>query len=314
MTRATRTLADEYANALRECLTGSGEAVLQKAYELGRQALVEGQSLLDLVSRHHAVLQQELQHTCPGLRDSRPFEAAQTFLAESLSTIEMAHREFQEAVSAHRLLNQRLEEEIRRVAHALHDDAGQVLVAVHLALHQVACDHPSVRDRIQEVRGQLDEVEQHLRRLSHELRPALLDDLGLLAALEDLARGVSARTGIAIEVDGDRTRRLPALVETALYRIVQEALTNAARHASPAHVWVSVSPDADGVRCRVQDDGVGFDAEAAVGKGLGLVGMRERLGAVGGRLTIRSTPGHGTQLTIHIPAGVDDADTGLAGG
>jgi len=319
MTRNLQTLADEYATALQGCLESSSEASLQSAYELGRRALVEGLSLLELVSQHHAVLQQALHRDHPGVRESSAaFEAAQTFLAESLSTVEMAHREFQDAIIALRHLNQRLEDEVRRVAHALHDDAGQLLVAVHLALHELAREHPPAAESIGEVRRQLDEVEQRLRRLSHELRPTILDDLGLVPALEELARGVALRTGIPIEVEGLRDGRLPSHVETAVYRIVQEALTNATRHGSPSHIWVSVDLGPDGLRCQVRDNGMGFDPQAvlerATGRGLGLIGMRERLNTLEGSLTIRSAPGHGTQLLIHIPEGVGDADPSSARG
>jgi signal transduction histidine kinase len=305
-------LAEDYAAALQDYLSDGGETALHRAYELGRRAMVEGLSLLELVSLHHGALAQALRHGSPGGEQARLFEAAQTILTESLSPFEMAHREFREAVAALRQLNQMLEEEARRIAHALHDEAGQLLVSVHLAIDQVARDLPlPARSRLRDVRGLLDEIEGHLRRLAHELRPTILDDLGLLPALEFLARGVSARTGITIEVDGPIDCRLPPRVEIALYRIVQEALTNATRHAQPTRVSVHVSHEPGRVACTVRDDGVGFDGVAVMGRaghGLGLAGMRERLSALGGQLGIDSGLGQGTRLTIQIPLEENDGD------
>ena len=317
MTTAAQSLAEEYAAALHDFLAGAGEAALHRAYELGRRAIVDGLSLLELVSLHHRALAQVVTGAAPGGSDARVFEAAQTFLAESLSSFEMTQREFREAVAALRRLNQTLEEEAQRIARALHDDAGQLLVSVYLALDEVARDlRPRERNRLKEVRGLLDEVERHLRRLSHELRPPILDDFGLLPALEFLAQGVSARTGIPIDVEGPKDRRLPRPVETTLYRVVQEALTNATRHARPSRVKVSVRRETEGVRCAVLDDGTGFDAAAILngraGRGLGLMGMRERLSAAGGQLAIDSTPGRGTELTICIPLEAIDADSGTS--
>jgi signal transduction histidine kinase len=172
------------------------------------------------------------------------------------------------------------------------------------------------RERLKKVRGPLDEIEKHLRRLSHELRPTVLDDLGLLPALEFLAQGVGARTGTPITVEGPRTPRLPSPVEIALYRVVQEALRNATKHARASRVDVRLFVETDGIRCSVRDDGRGFDVAAVLdrkgARGLGLIGMRERLTALGGELCIDSSPGRGTEIRITLPMGDDDVDTGLA--
>ncbi|TMA40563.1 MAG: hypothetical protein E6J81_19745 [Deltaproteobacteria bacterium] len=159
--------------------------------------------------------------------------------------------------------------------------------------------------RLEEVRDLLDRIEGELRRLSHELRPTMLDDLGLLPALQFLAEGVAKRTGLSVEVRGSTHGRLPPAVETALYRIAQEALTNAVRHAHPAHVKIQLQREARAVRCSVSDDGVGFDAATALehrgGPGLGLVGIRERLDPLRGRLQITSPPGRGTRVHVAVP-------------
>ena len=315
-------LAQEYAAALAEHLDGAAEVTLHRAWTLGRRAVTESHDLLELVSLHHDALQQWLEQQMPAVggvasgAEWQTFASAQGFLAEALAPFEMAHRQFQEAAVALRNLNQMLEEEARRIARSLHDDAGQLLVSVYLALDAVAQGDPDLRDRLKSVRSLLDEVEKHLRRLSHELRPLILDGLGLLPALEFLAQGVSARTGIAIEVQGPEDVRLPPPVETALYRIVQEALTNAARHAHPQQVRVTVAHEPARVTCVVRDDGAGFEPRAVPdGRlGLGLVNMRERINALGGRMDISSTLGCGTELMIEIPLEEDDAVPGPSRG
>ncbi|HZM17276.1 MAG TPA: ATP-binding protein [Candidatus Krumholzibacteria bacterium] len=307
MKTAVPTLAQEYADALAEHLEGAEEVTLHRAWALGRRAVTEGHDLLDLVSLHHDALRQWLGRP-QGIPMPPDLASAQTFLAEALSPFEMAHRQFQEAVVALRGLNQMLEEEARRIAQGLHDDAAQLLVTVYLALDAVMQEEPRLRPRLREVRSLLDGVEQHLRRLSHELHPSILDGLGLVPALEFLVEGVSQRTGIPIEVEGPLENRLPIPVETALYRVVQEAVTNATRHAQPQRVQISIAREASAVTCSVRDDGAGFDTGAVQGanRGLGLVSMRERIHAVGGRLQLHSSPGSGTELVIQIPLEVDD--------
>jgi signal transduction histidine kinase len=196
------------------------------------------------------------------------------------------------------------EEEARRIAHELHDETGQILAALHIALDELVRevpDHPAAFRRLHE---ELDRVEAQLRRLSRELRPTMLDDLGLAAALEWLAQGVSERAGVEIAVTAPEHRLAPA-VETALYRIVQEALSNAVRHARPRHIAVEVREEGAQIRAEVRDDGRGFDVAAVWAprgeRGLGLIGMRERAEALGGSVEIRSVPDQGTQLCAVIP-------------
>ena len=312
MTTSAQTLAQRYATALRNYLDGAGEAALHRAYELGRQAMTEDFDLLDLVSLHHRALERALKGERLD-KKARLFEGAQTFLSQSLSPFEMTQREFREAVTTLRRLNQMLEDEAGRIARSLHDDAAQILVSVYLALDEAARDlPPPARSRLKEVRDLLDEVEKQLRRLSHELRPPILDDLGLLPALEFLAQGVAARSGVSIDVNGRRDRRFPPAVEIAIYRVVQEALTNAIRHARPGRVTVSVRRSPGLARCEVRDDGAGFDPGAGLGRaahGLGLRGMRERLSAMGGQLIIDSAPKRGTKVSISIPLDGNDGDT-----
>jgi PAS domain S-box-containing protein len=433
---------DEYAAALQDYLSGGGEAALQRAYQLGREALAQGLGVLEFAAVHHQALAQILRAADGHLPQT--IATASQFMGESLSPFEMTHRGYREANAAleisekrYRLLfenandivfttdlagqftsmnrageeltgyrrdeaakitfasvvvpeslgmahemlrrkregevertqfeveiiardgrriplevhtallyqdgqpagvhgiardiserkqaeqaliqlNERLEDEAKRIAHALHDEAGQLLSSVHLALDEVTRDLPPAnRAHMANVKELLDQVEEELRRLSHELRPTVLDDLGLVPALEFLADRVAKRSGLVITVQEEvREERLPAFVETALYRSVQEALTNVMRHAKAKRVEIALQQGADTVQCTIQDDGVGFDVRAAQARrgdhGLGLVGIRERAGALGGTLTIRSTPGHGTTILITIPLERHDVVTDSA--
>jgi signal transduction histidine kinase len=245
------------------------------------------------------------------LRDSTPeetalmLEAGASFFAESLSPFEMTHRGFRDSNIALRHLNQTLEQEIKRIAHALHDEAAQLLASVYLALDEVAGNLPPAREHLLKVKGLLDLIEGQLRQLSHELRPTILDDWGLLPALKFLAEGVTARTGLFIKVEGESAPSLSPLLATTLYRIVQEALTNVTRHAKATQVKVTIQHELQTLRCSIKDNGVGFDVSSLSARtgerGLGLIGIRERLNSLGGSPSLLSTPGQGTELVITIP-------------
>ena len=202
-----------------------------------------------------------------------------------------------------RRLNHQLETEATRIAGALHDEAGQFLTAVHITLADVARDvDAACRDRLNEVRRHLDLVEERLRRVSHEVHPRVVEDLGLAEAVAFFAESFTHRTGVRVSVDSSIVSRYPLAVETLLYRVVQEGLTNVSRHARASNTTVTLSAGEDSVQCSIEDDGVGFDPPAAEGEGgLGLRLMRDRLDAVGGTLILRSTPGKGTHLRASVP-------------
>ena len=216
-----------------------------------------------------------------------------------------ADRDLLRALSVHRFQAQ--DEALRRIARELHDEAGELLTSVHLRLDQLTKTLPAARRRVREVRSLLDEVEQRLRRISHELRPIMLDDLGLVSALEHLAEGAASRTKAAIEVEANDVGRLSPAVETALYRIAQEALANALRHARAKRILIRVTRQVELVTLSVEDDGVGLDAfarekgSAARRKGLGLAGMRERAESLGGVLDLRAAPPHGLEVRVRVP-------------
>jgi signal transduction histidine kinase len=304
---------EEYRSALREYAAGGGEVALGQAYELGRRALEEQLSVVELASLHHHALIDLVRATEDKQQKEGLIRISAEFLAECVSPYEMAHRGFQDAVKALRQLNETLEEEIKRIAYAVHDEAGQLLVAVHLALAEVAMGMPEEQQaQFTRIKDLLNEVEKHLRRYSHELRPTILDDLGWIPAIRFLADGVSKRANLPIHIDATVSGRLPTAMETTLYRIVQEALTNAVKHAKASNVWIRAWREDFAQCCTIRDDGAGFKTRRGQGsprKGLGLVAMRERVSAVGGTLQIESRPGHGTEVSIRLPMEANDVNT-----
>src|SRR5207244_352394 len=195
----------------------AGEAALARGYELGREAAVEGLGVLEMAALHHEALRASVLPLAAFEARAKAAEAAQAFVMESLSPFEMTHRVARDANAALRRLNERLEEEAKRIAHTLHDEAAQLLASVHVALDGMARDlPPSARSRLEEMRDLLDRIEGELRRLSHELRPTMLDDLGLVPALQLLAQGVAKRTGLSVAVSGSPHGRLPPAVERAV--------------------------------------------------------------------------------------------------
>jgi signal transduction histidine kinase len=299
-------LEEQYTTALRAFLLEGGEVGLQQAYELGRQALGQGLGVLEMAGIYHKVLTAVLPQSSSPDEQARMRKTGQSFFMESLSAFEMAHRGFKEANMVLRGLNQKLEEEAKRIAHALHNEAGQLLASVYIALEEVTVNlSPEDRRSVQKVKELLDQIEAQLRRISHELRPTILDDLGLVPALEFLAEGVSLRSKMTIVVDSSVHERLPAQVETTLYRVVQEALNNVTKHAKATCASIHLQREEAMVRCSIQDNGTGFDPTPVLSggrqKGLGLVGMRERMEAISGTIAITSQPGQGTILSLTIP-------------
>jgi signal transduction histidine kinase len=305
---------DEYVALLHQYAAGGGEAALGRAYELGRRAITERKSLLEISSLHHQALQKLVRDAEDGKRRENLLRMSADFLAESLSPYELAHQAFHDSVKALRHLNETLEEEIKRIAYAVHDEAGQLLVAVHLALADLERDLPRPhKDQIGQIEELLNQIEGQLRRYSHELRPTVLDDLGWIAAIRFLADSVAKRVNLPIEVKAPFAGRLSRSTEVALYRLVQEGLTNASKHARASRVLIKVWRQDRMLCCCIQDDGVGFDLHAVQSegkrKGLGLIGMQERLNAIGGILSIDSARGRGTKILIRLPMENPDGDS-----
>jgi two-component system, NarL family, sensor histidine kinase UhpB len=312
--KSTNDIADLYTEALEHYLSGGGERALRAAYEAGRLALAGEVGLLDIAELHHAALCKMLPDGPGQAALSGRLSDASQFLAESLSAYEMAYRGYRDAISGLRRVNEALEQEVKRIAHAIHDEAGQLLVVVHLALADISRELPSaMQGKMNDVAVLLRQVEEQLRSLSHGLRPTILDDLGLVPAIRFLAEGVSKRFGLLIQVDSRLDLRLPAAIETALYRIIQEALNNITRHAAARNVWIALDRNAKKIDCSIRDNGVGFNVPTRCqergNRGLGLIGIQERLIAIGGTLHIESEPGSGTQLVITIPRESSNANS-----
>lgn len=213
-------------------------------------------------------------------------------------------REDEEALrSLSRRLVEAEENERRRIARELHDRVGQNLSALGINLDLMLQD--KTFDRLEDARGLVENTLQTIENVMSELRPPLLDEYGLAAALGGYAEQFSARTQIEVSVSesGGASRRLSAAASLALFRIGQEALNNIAKHSGAKNAQVSMVPTAGGVELSIADDGCGFDpAEAARRGRWGMSGMRERALAVGGHLSIQSTRGDGTSVHAWVPA------------
>jgi signal transduction histidine kinase len=224
---------------------------------------------------------------------------AEGFAVRASSAVELSQRVQRDAL---RRVVEAQELERRRVSRELHDETGQALTSILLGLKLVE----EAKDATQSdaARAELHELVvstlQDVRRLAVELRPKALDDFGLQAALEHVAQTFTEQIGIETDVEvslGDE-RLLPE-VETALYRLVQEALTNVVKHSRASHVSISLVRKAHSVSAVIEDDGVGFDNLTE--EGPGLVGMRERVGLLDGRLEVESRAGHGTTIVAEVP-------------
>jgi signal transduction histidine kinase len=192
------------------------------------------------------------------------------------------------------------------LARELHDSTAQRIAALVLQLSVAARDTVDleVAGRLEEAREAAAEILEEVRLMSHSMHPAVLDDLGLVAALQKLARDSSNGNGIDFDVDGQKvSSRLPRNVEGVLYRVAQEAVRNATRHASPRHVRITLNADDSVAMLTVHDDGVGFDPAEAERRrpGMGLMSMRERVALVDGCLDIKTARGSGTSVTASVP-------------
>lgn len=257
--------------------------------------------------------------------------AERSFLPDELELITAIGNEIGVAIENARLyenmrfyvrqVTQAQEEERKRIARELHDDTVQALVVLSRRLDALAtaCEPDSLPQdamrHIAELRRLMDDVIKNVRRFSRDLRPSILDDLGLLPTLESLANELTERDGIPtdLQVQGKR-RRLPPETELTLFRIAQEALNNVRRHAQAQRATVTVAFGDNTVQITIQDDGQGFSPPArsgdlaAAGK-LGLMGMHERARLLRGTLDVQSQPGQGTCVIVTVPVPTSDLPT-----
>lgn len=295
-----------YKKHLSSYLNNGGESALTVAYEIGRTNLLNGIGLLELAEAHHQALDEVLGTVNCGSAEQRDISrAANRFLSEAISPFEIARLSNCQANDALIKLYDVFESEAKRIAHRLHDESAQMLAVVYLELAKIAKESSDETARkIFHVVTHLDEVCSQLRALSHELRPIILDQLGLLPALKALADGVRKRSSLVIDVTGDAEGRVNTLLETVIYRAVQEALANICKHANATHVAVHVWRGENDICCSVSDDGCGLavSADGYVAKpGLGLIGIKERARALGGTFDVSSRQGSGTTLQVSIP-------------
>jgi len=240
-----------------------------------------------------------------GIQEIEDLRHALNDMARRLRSYQSAMRDYVAAITMGQ------EEERRRLARELHDDTAQSLIAlgqrlemIQKALHK---DPQETLAQLAELRAMTAQALANVRQFSRNLRPIYLEDLGLVPALEMLVQEMGTRNGMAPELRVSGTaRRLSPDLELAIYRIVQEALSNVSRHAHARHVTVEAAFEADGVSVSVEDDGVGFQVpespDALVQAGhFGLMGIRERVLLFGGRVTISSQPGAGTRLAVYLP-------------
>lgn len=295
-----------YKKYLSSYLDNGGESALTVAYELGRKNLLNGIGLLELAAAHHQALDEVLGTVDCNSADQRDISrAANRFLSEAISPFEVARLSNCQANDALIKLYDVFENEAKRIAHRLHDESAQMLAVVYLELANIAKESSDDTARkIFHVVNHLDEVCSQLRALSHELRPIILDQLGLMPALKALADGIRKRNHLVIDVSGDTEGRINSIVETVIYRTVQEALNNTSKHANATHVAVHVWRDQHNICCSISDNGCGLTVSEdgfVASPGLGLIGMKERARALGGVFDISSRQGSGTTLQVAIP-------------
>ena len=209
------------------------------------------------------------------------------------------------------------EKERRRISLELHDEMGQALTAVDLDLAEIEKELPSnlapaITEKLAETRSIVDQASEQIRELSLYLRPSMLDDLGLVPTLRWHLNRFSKRTNVEVKLEAiDLDERLDTNLETVLYRVVQEALNNVAKHAEAKKALVRLERKGEAIAIYIKDDGKGFDVNeilvrGAPEAGIGLLGMRERVAILGGSFSIQSRKRHGTQIIAEIPVGIED--------
>ncbi len=238
-------------------------------------------------------------------------EQREQALAEMRVSQEALRHTYRRLRSLTRRLELAKEDERKRIARELHDEMGQALTAAKINLQLLSSDpaQVGVAGRIEDTIGLVDRMIRHVRQLSLDLRPPLLDEMGLAAALRGYLEATAQRSGIEVAVEAaEAPAGIPAEIEITAFRVVQEAVTNVLRHARASRIEVSLTHDSSWLEVSVRDDGRGFDVESALERGagghhLGLLGIRERVESLGGTVDLRSAPGVGTSVRVRVPLG-----------
>jgi len=221
---------------------------------------------------------------------------AETFASRAAVAVELSERVERDAL---RRIVAAQELERQRLARELHDETGQALTSILLGLRQL---EGAEAESVAQLRELVVATLQDVRRLAVELRPKVLDDFGLVPALERLTGTFAEQTGIDVDLEaGAVSERLPPEVETAIYRIVQESLTNVVKHSHAQRVSVLLTRANGRIKAVIEDDGTGFDPGAARSDGIGLIGMRERIELLDGTLAVESSETSGTTVALEVP-------------
>lgn len=247
------------------------------------------------------IVAQDKQQPDPRFTDA-DVRIAEAFAERAAVAIDLSERVAGDAL---RRVVEGQELERKRLARELHDETGQALTSILLGLRSIedaTRDQPQVRESVLALRELVVSTLHDVRRLAVELRPKALDDFGLVPALERLAETFGEQTDVDVQVQAALgEERLEPEIETALYRIVQEALTNVVKHAHARTISVVLTKRGDSVTALIEDDGQGFDPSQASGDGLGLLGMRERIALLRGRVAVESSEGSGTTVVVEVP-------------
>jgi signal transduction histidine kinase len=256
--------------------------------------------------------QKTIQNSAAPIRNAEGLIVGAVVVNEDVTERVRAQNALRESADRLQHLSRRLlkvqEEERRHLARELHDEFGQVLATITLHLHAArGLTGAAARTRLDECAALLQQAGEQIRSLAIELRPVMLDTLGLEAALRWLAEYHQQRTGSEVQVMGHLAGTPPGSdLAIACFRVAQEALTNAARHAAARHIWIELHQTESFLEVIVRDDGVGFEVaatqeQAARGGRLGLLGMRERVQILGGSLDVEAGPGRGTRIRARFP-------------
>jgi signal transduction histidine kinase len=305
---------EQHTSSRAECrlafgayLSDSTESSRAAAQLLARHALEAGGSLPEFMDQVMSTIADAACAADGPAQVKTVLEAGELFLKDSLSPYETQWRAAVESTRGLRSQNDRLEERVRRIAHEIHDSSAQFLASVHTELHRAAEVAPhEMLPGLQRIHTLLNQVEADLHRFSHELRPTILDDLGLVPALHELSRSIGQESGMVIAVEGPPDGRYSPAVEIALYRTVQDALSGVEKYGRATRVNVRVETSESEVRCSIADDGAAsgkaVNRSWSMERGPGLMSIRERLAALGGTLSYeRRADGRGTRLVASIP-------------
>lgn len=246
----------------------------------------------------------DLAHRVPAGRND---EIGQLAAAFNDMAAKIAERDASLRQLSKRLLSIQEQERVR-IAREVHDELGQALTAMKIDLQQLGSRHRELQEPLGRIAGTIDEIVDLVRRIAADLRPAILDDLGVTAALEQQLRRLRESTGITTTLTVSEEPEIDMLTGVTLYRIAQEALANVVRHANATAVEVSLAMTGGAAVLTIRDDGRGMARESIDPKSLGLLGIRERAELLGGSLTIDSRPGEGTIVTAMLPLTKPETD------